>query len=87
MNVISLLVREHIFLIEGENTRNQPGGGMRGSPAAAGRQLHITITLAAARGLAGGVAGAKPLHKGGPKARPPRTVVDSGQYSETATIS
>ena len=31
--------------------------------------------------LDGGVAGAEPLHKGGPKARPPRTAVVSDQWS------
>jgi len=77
--VISLLVGEHIFLIGGENTRNQPRGGMRRDPATAGRQIRIALKLAAARGFAGGVAGAEPLHKGGPKARPPRTAVVSGQ--------
>ena len=41
--------------------------------AAAGRQLRIALTLAAARGCrTGGVAGAEPPHKGGPKARPPK---------------
>ncbi len=30
--------------------------------------------------LEGGVAGAQPLHKGGPKARPPRIAVVSGQW-------
>jgi len=38
--------------------------------------------------LEGGVAGAQPLHKGGPKARPPELQwsVISGQWSETAAI-
>ena len=48
---------------------------------AAGRQLHITITLAAARGLPWGVAGAEPPHKGGPKARPSRCE-ERGERSE-----
>ncbi len=53
---------------------------------AAGRQARIALTLAAARGLAGGVAGAEPPHKGGrlrPTAQLQWSVV-SGQWSEGA---
>ena len=52
------------------------GADMPGSPAAAGRQLQTTHTLAATRGCrTGGVAGAGPPPKGtreGACARPPR---------------
>ena len=74
-------------------TRPAPTGPLRGKAgvgAGRGRETacggrHCWLDTMLGKNTHGGetgrgVAGAQPLHKGGPKARPPRTAVVSGQW-------